>query len=138
MTRAAPSIADAVTPVGAPGASPGVTALDWLEAAPWPAALLARTVNRYEVPAVSPGTPTLVVEPSGVSTLTLPGAEVTVYLVIGRPPSNGAVQLTLADRFPGDAATPVGASGTVNGTTAPDGAEARLVPSPFVAVTVKV
>jgi hypothetical protein len=40
---------------------------------------------------------------------------VTVYEVIGEPPSDGAVHVTEADPFPADAVTAVGAPGTVGG-----------------------
>ena len=39
------------------------------------------------------------------------------YAVMAAPPSFGAVQLTVACRFPATADTPVGASGTVISTT---------------------
>ena len=45
-----------------------------------------------------------------------PGEEVTVYPVIGDPPSlTGAVKLTVACAFPPVALTPVGAPGTLVG-----------------------
>ncbi len=60
--------------------------------------------------------------------------------MIGLPPLDGAVQLTVADALPAVAVTPVGAAGAVGavGVTALDGAEAGLVPTALVAVTVKV
>ena len=47
LTTAAPAEAVALTPVGAPGAvaAVGVTALDWADTVPSPAALDACTVN---------------------------------------------------------------------------------------------
>ena len=51
----------AVTAVGAPGTSAGVIPLDAAEAAPVPTALVAVTVNVYEVPSVSPVTVALAV-----------------------------------------------------------------------------
>ena len=42
-----------------------------------------------------------------------PGEAVTVYPVIALPPSDGAVQETIASVLPGVALTAVGASGTV-------------------------
>ena len=46
----------AVTPVGAPGTVAGVTELDATEAVLVPTALVAVTVNVYDVPFVSPTT----------------------------------------------------------------------------------
>jgi hypothetical protein len=46
---------------------------------------------------------------------TPPAYGVTVYEVIGEPPSDGAVQVTDAEPFPAVAATAVGAPGTVAG-----------------------
>ena len=54
------------------------------------------------------------------------------------PLEAGAVKLTLAWRCPAEAETPVGAPGTVAGVTAFDAPEAGPVPTPLVAVTVKV
>ena len=50
----------------------------------------------------------------------------------------GALKLTLAWPWPAEAETPVGAPGTVAGVTAFDVPEAGPVPTPLVAVTVKV
>ena len=50
--------------------------------------------------------------PSSRVCATAPTNGVTVYDVIGLPPSTGATQLTVADASPADAATPVGASGS--------------------------
>jgi hypothetical protein len=44
-----------------------------------------------------------------------PGEAVTVYEVIGEPPSEGAVKLTVAWPFPAVAVAPVGAPGAVAG-----------------------
>jgi hypothetical protein len=55
-TTACPLLATALTPVGAVGTPAGVTAFDAADAVPNPSALLARTVNAYEVPFVSPVT----------------------------------------------------------------------------------
>jgi hypothetical protein len=46
---------------------PGVTALDGADGGPVPAALLARTVNVYDVPFVSPVTTAVVVVPPTVA-----------------------------------------------------------------------
>ena len=55
------------------------------------------------------------------------------------PLEAGAVKLTLAWPLPATADTPVGAPGTVAGVTAAGGARrSGPVPSPLVAVTVKV
>jgi hypothetical protein len=62
----------AVTAVGAPGTSAGVTPADAVDAAPVPIPLLAVTVNVYEVPRVSPTTVALVVV--GVTPVQLPHA----------------------------------------------------------------
>ena len=58
--------------------------------------------------------------------------------MIGLPPFDGAVQLTVACAFPAVALTFVGAPGSVAGVTAFDGLDARPVPIAFVAVTVNV
>ena len=68
-----------------------------------------------------------------------PGEEVTVYPVIAEPPvDDGADQDTTTCVFPNTPDTPVGAPGTVAGTTAEDALEAVPVPAAFVAVTVNV
>ena len=74
-----------------------------------------------------------------VVTVTPPGSEVTVYFVIGLPPSEaGAVHETTAEISLGVADTSVGVSGTIAGVIGVDGSEAILVPREFVAVTMKV
>ena len=55
VTEPDPAVA-AVTPVGAAGTAPGVTALDGAEAVPVPRELVAVTLNVYAVPLVSPVT----------------------------------------------------------------------------------
>src|SRR5665648_137387 len=68
-----------------------------------------------------------------------PGDAVTVYPVIDEPPLlAGAVQLTVAEAFPGVADTAVGAPGTVLGVTAALATDASDVPAALVAVTVNV
>ena len=71
-----------------------------------------------------------------------PGLEITVYMMIGLPPSEtGAPKLTVACPCPGDAVTAVGAPGNVPdpaGVTLFELAEAGPVPTAFAAVTVKV
>jgi hypothetical protein len=69
------------------------------------------------------------------------GFDVTVYAVIGEPPSDvGAVMVSVTSATPGPriAVTDTGASGTVAGVTGLDAADGKLVPAEFVAVTVKV
>lgn len=81
--------------VGAPGTPEGVTALDATDSGPSPAALVARTVNVYEVPLVNPVTTIGDAVPVAVM---LPGVLVTVYPVIALPPLlAGAVNDTDAD-----------------------------------------
>ena len=63
---------------------------------------------------------------------------VTVYEVVVEPSSKPGVHVTVAVWIPAVATTPVGASGTVEGVTLFDGAEAAPVPSALVPVTVKV
>jgi hypothetical protein len=68
-----------------------------------------------------------------------PGEDVTVYPVTALPPfDDGAVQETTTDESPNAPDTPVGAPGSVAGTTALDALDAELVPAAFVAVTVNV
>ena len=68
-----------------------------------------------------------------------PGEAVTENPVTGCPPLDaGAVQLTITLEFPGVAVAPVGGAGVVAGITGALGLEARPLPTPFVAVTVKV
>jgi hypothetical protein len=74
-TVARPFPAVAETPVGAPGAVAGVTALDGDEAGPAPAPLVAVTVNVYAVPFVKPETVNGLAEPVAVAP---PGEAVTV------------------------------------------------------------
>jgi hypothetical protein len=68
-----------------------------------------------------------------------PGLEVTVYEIIGFPPSEaGGMKLTVAWAFPAIAVTPVGAPGTPTGVTLLEGLEAGPLPIELVALTVKV
>ncbi len=70
------------------------------------------------------------------------GEDAAVYPVIADPPFDaGAVKLTVACASPAVAETAVGTPGTVGaavGVTAGDAAEAGLVPTALVAVTVNV
>ena len=89
----------------------GVTALEELDAGPWPAELVAFTVNVYDVPFVRPVTVIGDDEPEAVID---PGDDVTVYEVIALPPFEaGAVNDTVACPLPAEADTDVGAPGTV-------------------------
>jgi hypothetical protein len=109
-TSAEPSPATADTPVGASGATAGVTGVDADEAGPSPFSLVATTVNVYAVPLVSPDT-VHEVAPEVVQ-VKPPGLDVTVYPVIAEPPSSaGAVHETSAEPSPATADTPVGAPG---------------------------
>ena len=124
------------TPVGTPGTVAGTTAPDAVDAEPVPAAFVAVTVNVYEVPFVRPVTVQLVVAVVQVSD---PGEDVTVYPVIALPPLlEGAVQETATWVDPNTPDTPVGAPGTVAGTTADDAEDAAPAPALFVAATVNV
>ena len=88
--------------------------MDALEAGPGPTVLAAVTVNEYGVPLRRPDT-TQLVAPAVVQ-VRPPGADVTVYPVIG-PPFAGAVQRTSASAFPAVAVTAVGALGGPTRTT---------------------
>ena len=113
-----------------------VTEDDGSELEPVPAAFVAVTVNVYAVFWVRP---VILTEVPVVVAVTPSGSEVTVYSVIGLPPSEaGAVHETTARTSDGIADTLVGAPGTRAGVTGVDGSEDRLVPTEFVAVTVKV
>ena len=68
-----------------------------------------------------------------------PGFDVTVYEVMGLPPSDaGGVKLTVACAFPAVALTPVGAPGRPRGVTLFEGFDAGPVPFALIAFTVKV
>jgi hypothetical protein len=68
-----------------------------------------------------------------------PGDDVAVYVVMAEPPLlTGAENVTEACALPAVAAPIVGAPGTVAGVTLFDAADAGPVPTPFVAMTVKV
>ena len=113
-----------------------VTEGDGSELALVSAAFVAVTVNVYTVFWVRPVTVTEVLVVVAVSP---PGSDVTVYSVIGLPPSEaGAVHETNAETSLGIADTPLGTPGTRSGVTEFDASEGRLVPLEFVAVTVKV
>jgi hypothetical protein len=77
---------------------------------------VAVAVKVYAVPFVRPVTVTEVLV---VVAVTLPGSDVTVYPVIGLPPSsNGAFQVTVACLAPDVAVTSMGAVGSNKGICA--------------------
>ena len=102
-----------------------------------PLALVAVTVNVYEVPSVNPVTVRGEDAPDAVI---LPGLLVAVYEVIAEPPVAPAVNATVADVpvFKSVAVPIVGACGTVVAVTPDEAEEAELVPKLLVAVTVYV
>ena len=73
-----------------------------------------------------------------VFTTVVPVRAVIVYVLMGLPPSEGTVQLTVACVFPALALTFVGAAGGLPGTTSFEAKEAGLSPPSFVATTVNV
>jgi hypothetical protein len=90
----------------------GVTLADAVEGTEFPAALVAITLNVYEVPLVKPFT---VHEVVVVVQVNPPGDDVTVYPVIALPPLEpGAVQPTTDEVLATIPETPVGAPGTSN------------------------
>jgi hypothetical protein len=136
VTEACPFPPVAVPTVGVPGTVAGVMEFDAADDVPVPTALVAVTLKVYAVPLVSPMTVMGEVVPVPVSP---PGVEVTVYPVIADPPVDpGAVNVTEACAFPEVAVPTVGAPGTVAAVTEFEVEEDALVPSAFVAVTVKV
>ena len=128
--------AAALTPVGALGTVAGTIELLVPEAVLVPTALLAVTVNVYVVPLVRP---VIVIGDEPPVAVKFPTLELTVYPVMVEPPLLlGALNVIVACPFPATALTPVGAFGTVAGVTELLDADAVLVPTAFVAVTVKV
>src|SRR5436309_2623148 len=96
----------------------GVTGLEGEDGSLVPAAFVAVTVNVYVVPFVSPVMLAEVVAPSTL-TLLPTGEEVTVYPVMGLPPSEaGGNHVTLAWPSPAAAVTFVGGDG-VDATQVP-------------------
>jgi hypothetical protein len=97
----------------------GVTLFDGADAGDVPTAFVAVTVKVYGTPFVSPviaapvgaGLPVTVLGARGVP----PVHGVTVYDVMVEPPLFGAVHVTLAEAFPAEAVTPVGAAGAFDG-----------------------
>jgi hypothetical protein len=137
------TIPSPATPMGAggfPGTDTKVTTETGAEASEWPAAFVAKTVNVYEVPFVSPVTRIVPETAWDKVPMMPPVSEVAVYSVIAEPPlETGWVKLTVAVVDPVAVAAPmVGAPGTVTGVTGADGADTAEVPPAFVAVTVNV
>jgi hypothetical protein len=97
--------------------------------------LLAVTVNVYGVPFVKPLT---VVGLDVLVPVMLEGLEVAVKSVYGVHSALAIVKPTVALALPAVAVPIVGAAGTVAVVIALEAAEAPLVPSAFVAVTVNV
>ena len=123
----------------------GVTDEDGADAADVPTLLVAVTRNVYAVPLLNPVTVADVAGGEPVTDIDVcavdPAYGVTVYPVIGLPPSEGALQDTTAEASPAVAETPPGAAGAVAGAlgvTDADAADAGPVPTAFVAVTVNV
>lgn len=121
--------------VGAPGGPTGVTAFEVPEVIDDPAALFATTENEYVAPLLRPET-TQLVDETGTEHVAPPGDAVTVYPVIGAPPSvTGALQETRALPLPSTADTPEGESGTVAGVAVAETVEDSESPTELVAMT---
>jgi hypothetical protein len=113
-----------------------------------PTAFAAETLNVYFKPLVSVpsnlhangvGNGTFKVQVNGGLKGTPFSSKASMsYLVIGDPPVFGAVKLTVADAFDGEATIFVGVEGLPTGVTAVDGREGGELPTPFLATTVKV
>src|SRR3954454_13382340 len=103
----------AVGAVAEAGGAAGVTALEATDTGPVPTALIACTVNLYDVPLVRPGTVAVVTLPTVTSaTGVVPPVVLITKPVIGEPPSDaGAVKDTVADPFPATADRTVTAPG---------------------------
>jgi hypothetical protein len=133
------SFADTIGAAGALGGAIGVTLPLAADTGLVPMLLLAVTVNVYGVPLVRPVTVVVLLSPPTV--LVWPPELVTVWLMIGLPPSAEAVHDTRAEPSPLVAETRVGADGGLGGatgTTLELAAELGLVPVALAAVTVKV
>ena len=129
------TVADA--PVGACDTPNGIIAEEADDAEPAPDTFVAVTVNVYDTPPVRPVT---VHEVVAVEHVKPPGDEVTVYDEIAAPPLDDGADQETTDWFvaPAVPETPVGATGTADGTIDEDAEDAALVPFAFVAVTVNV
>ena len=120
---------------GDPGVVLGIMMLDGIDGGPSPSAFVAVTVNVYAVPFDRPVTIIGLVAPVAVKP---PGLEVRVYDVTPPPPVVGAVKLIVACVLPGTAIAAVGAPGSIGtGITLLEANDGRLVPTSFVAATVK-
>jgi hypothetical protein len=104
--------------------------------APVPTEFVAATVHVCATPFVRPLT--VIGELVPLALNVPPAMHVTAYDVIGEPPSAGALNAIVISALPAMAEPMIGASGTVIGVTLFDGADAGLVPTAFVAVTVNV
>ena len=133
-TPAFPIGANELTSVGAIFGS-GITELEALEAVEVPIALVAVTVNVYEVPFVNPVTTIGLCDPDAVAP---PGEAVTVYVVIAEPFAPSPLNAMVACESPGVAVTEVGAVGSPAGVTADDAVDASELPTEFTATTVNV
>ena len=109
----------------------GVTVADAADGSEVPYVFVAVTVNVYEVPGVSPVT---VKVPAVVRVLLLPpaGFDVTVYAVMGEPPSDvGAVNVTVAVVLPvAVGVTMTGARGTPRAKMSDDDVDDEKVLGP--------
>jgi hypothetical protein len=113
----------------------GTTELDVVDAPEVPIALVAVTVNVYEVPFVNPVTTIGLCDPDAVAP---PGEAVTVYVVIAEPFAPSPLNAMVACESPGVAVTEVGAVGSPAGVTADDAVDASELPTEFTATTVNV
>src|SRR5712691_6889144 len=119
---------------GTPGVVEGTIALV-VAPSPVPTPLVAVTVKVYVCVLTSPLTTAAKVEPPTVAVAD-PGFALTLYDVIASPPSlAGAVQVTVAEAFPGAALAVTGAPGSVAGVTALESPPGPC--APFPAATVK-
>jgi hypothetical protein len=99
---------------------------------------VAETVNIYSVPFESPSIVASVVLAVSIFTLLEPGVTVTVYPVTALPPFEpGALHVTVAVPSPGEAVTPVGASGTPLIVTELEDLDAAPSPTELIAIAVK-
>src|SRR3974377_2041818 len=114
---------------GGGGGEAGTTGGDGVDHGPVPWPLVADTVNVYVVPFVSP---TTVQSRDVVAVQVLPvGVLMTLYLVIGVPLAGGADQETWTNACPLVTLTPVGAPGTLTGSTVFDAVDVGPVPAAF-------
>jgi hypothetical protein len=120
---------------GALGGPNGVTEFEFPDGTDAPAALFATTVNVYVVPFVSPLTEHVEALANAVQ-VAPPGEAVTVYPVIGDPPSStGGVQDICARALAPEAVADVGASGALAGVAVTVAVDDSESPTPLVAIT---